>query len=93
MEAGEAIGIGLALLVLGTIVVATRGLSAFIWFTTVLEKRVMVFEGPPSEARAFEDACNGAGIPCEIHVGNRDLTMQLWVTEKRAADARRLLPR
>ena len=73
--------------------VATRGLPAFIWFTRLFEKRVKVFKGPPSEARAFEDACNGAGIPCEIHVGNRNPTMQLWVTKKRAADARRLLPR
>jgi hypothetical protein len=79
--------------VLGTIVVATRGLPAFIWFTRLFEQRVKVFEGPHSEARAFEDACNGAGIPCEIHVENRDRTMQVRVTEKRAANARRLLSR
>ena len=91
METGEAIG--LSLLVLGN----DRGRDARTACLHLVHEALREagegLQSPPSETRAFEDACNGAGIPCEIHAENRDRTMQVWVTEKRAADARRLLSR
>jgi len=92
MSAGEAIGVGLAIGVVGIVVIAIRGLPALAWFQNLFDKRVKVFEGPPSEAHTFEEALEQARISCDVHIGIQDLTMEVWVREKQASDARALIP-